>query len=251
MWVSSTCTKITFTLLAKLIATSEHNSYGIVDEKWFDGEVKFPSINFFPDNYCRDYKELNIVGVIDYLNLDTLCTHESYYECLAERFVRLDLNRIDDYKNGSEHTNESLCSPFSLPFNKEEIPYCKTEDDRSYFENIILGLNDSQEEHCKKSCLVKEYQTKAFDRKDNLFGFDFHFGRHTKTVKKEYLITSEMTLVGNVGGMLGLFVGFSFLGTTEFLMDFIVLKLWTWMKNKLQTLEEDSKSAPPLKQDQK
>ena len=60
-----------------------------------------------------------------------------------------------------------------------------------------------------------------------------------------------MTLVGNVGGMLGLFVGFSFLGTTEFLMDFIVLKLWTWMKNKLQTLEEDSKSAPPIKQDLK
>ena len=42
-----------------------------------------------------------------------------------------------------------------------------------------------------------------------------------KIIKKEYLIMNEMSLVGNVGGTLGMFVGFSFIGTIEWLMDIL------------------------------
>lgn len=40
-----------------------------------------------------------------------------------------------------------------------------------------------------------------------------------KTVHTEYLIVSDMALVGNMGGMLGLFIGFSFLGISEWIVD--------------------------------
>ena len=50
-----------------------------------------------------------------------------------------------------------------------------------------------------------------------------------KTVKTEYLIVSLMSLVGNVGGTLGLFIGFSFATTFELIMDWIQ-KLWKILK---------------------
>ena len=46
-----------------------------------------------------------------------------------------------------------------------------------------------------------------------------------KTVKTEQLIMSVMSLVGNVGGTLGMCVGFSFLGTSEWIMT-VVIQLW-------------------------
>ena len=46
-----------------------------------------------------------------------------------------------------------------------------------------------------------------------------------KIVRKEYLIMSGISLVGNVGGMLGLFIGFSFLGISEWIVDGLA-KVW-------------------------
>ena len=50
-----------------------------------------------------------------------------------------------------------------------------------------------------------------------------------KTVKTEHWRTNGITLVGNVGGTLGMFVGFSFLATTEWLMTVIA---WVWKLKK-------------------
>ena len=57
-----------------------------------------------------------------------------------------------------------------------------------------------------------------------------------KTVKTEYPRTSLMSLVGNVGGTLGMFVGFTFIGITEGLLKFyLYLKTWVkrfWIESK-------------------
>ena len=52
-----------------------------------------------------------------------------------------------------------------------------------------------------------------------------------KTVKTEYPRTSLMSLVGNVGGTLGMFVGFSFVGITEWLTTF-----WSSFKSMLKSM---------------
>ena len=40
-----------------------------------------------------------------------------------------------------------------------------------------------------------------------------------KTIKEEYLIISWMSLLGNVGGTLGMFIGFLFIPTSEWAID--------------------------------
>ena len=67
-----------------------------------------------------------------------------------------------------------------------------------------------------------------------------------KIVCKEYLIMSGISLVGNVGGMLGLFIGFSFLGISEWIVDGLT-KVWAtrWktkkIKKKPKGLQVDAK----------
>ena len=48
-----------------------------------------------------------------------------------------------------------------------------------------------------------------------------------KTVKTEYLLTTFMSLVGNVGGTLGMFVGFSFIGMADWFTSF-----WGWINSR-------------------
>ena len=50
-----------------------------------------------------------------------------------------------------------------------------------------------------------------------------------KVVKKEQYIISELALLGNVGGILGIFVGFSILGFSEWILAAIE-KSWTRLK---------------------
>ena len=45
------------------------------------------------------------------------------------------------------------------------------------------------------------------------------FNKPFKFVKEEYLVTTGSSLVGNIGGTLGMFVGISFLGTLEWIID--------------------------------
>ena len=42
-----------------------------------------------------------------------------------------------------------------------------------------------------------------------------------KTVHRESLKMSSMSVVGNVGGTLGMFIGFSFIGTSRWFVDLI------------------------------
>ena len=65
---------------------------------------------------------------------------------------------------------------------------------------------------------------------------DYRSRKPYKTVHREYLLMTEMSLVGNVGGMLGLFVGFSFLGLSESIMD-CMTRFWGWMKKDKNVTE--------------
>ena len=107
-------------------------------------------------------------------------------------------------------------------------------------------MTSNQEKLCKRSCLVKEYKTKN-DGEHELttenvtqFQLDVNFeppfgtvdtmsNAPFKIVKREYLIMTWMSFVGNVGGTLGLFVGFSFVTTSEWFVDATVV-VWNRMR---------------------
>ena len=67
---------------------------------------------------------------------------------------------------------------------------------------------------------------------DGEFGFGYRFvlpkgtkdlrsKNPFKSVKKEYFIMSLMSLIGNVGGTFGMFVGLSIIGVTDLVLEFL------------------------------
>ena len=65
----------------------------------------------------------------------------------------------------------------------------------------------------------KEHSANPDDR--NYFKLIYYFGNPEYTkVYKEYVIMTEMNLIGNVGGTLGMFIGFSFSGVIALIISF-------------------------------
>ena len=56
---------------------------------------------------------------------------------------------------------------------------------------------------------------------------EFAFIDQLKTINEEELIWDTYNLIGSVGGILGLWVGFSFFNIFEILVDFIYRKMYS------------------------
>ena len=61
-----------------------------------------------------------------------------------------------------------------------------------------------------------------------------------KRVMREYWIVSTLSLVGTVGGTLGMFVGFSLMGTFEWLFATVVPKCFRWTRAMCQKQTSNS-----------
>ena len=232
-----------------VMLTSEENSYGLAGGTWFDGFVQC----------IRASSEVvyEILEVTEYINQPSACS-ESYYQCLAKRFIKYDFGKNSRMtQNGSKCSDFEACSPYSLPFDKKIFPICKDKNSRICYDNILRDLESEQEKYCKKSCHVKEFKTKmlnglsGMERKwgskwtrwqneswtwndtfmphnAQFFEYSFHSPisrtnirtkRPFKTIHRECWKMSGMSLIGNIGGTLGMFVGFSFLGSFEWFLD--------------------------------
>ena len=110
-------------------------------------------------------------------------------------------------------------------------------------------LKETQEKYCKKLCHAKEFKTQL--KSENLLfealeghtlwlefrsphaSLDVRTTRPVKFVMKEYFIVNAMSLVGNIGGTLGMFIGFSFIATSEW---FLHTLLTFWRRNSISKL---------------
>ena len=214
-----------------VIFTTEENAYGAVGERWFDGKP-------ICAKHIQPSALLHILGVTQYVKMGT-CS--SYSEKLAERFVMFDF-RQKVVRNGKEIQcpNEEICFPISLPFKNNNISLCHNETHRSCYHEIIEHLKLDHEKHCKKTQNGKEFEIEWLNQGRNttndlkpnskfriieykfsvpLFILDHRSEEPFKTVMTEYYVTTGLSLVGNIGGTLGMFIGFSFLGTAEWLLN--------------------------------
>ena len=215
-----------------VMVTSEDNSYGILTGRWFDGIVdrthlEFRRCHFTPlqTKSCSTYMshyEFRIDGMDEYLNLKLTCSRQSYYRCLAKRFTQ----HLKDLKKANRSVE--VCSPISLP--GDTLPNCKNEKDEQIFGKVLDRLETDQETYCKKTCQVQEYKSMLkrqiqFERNDK-FILEYHWeapqstrdARSNQLYKKvftETYVMSGVSLLGNAGGILGTFVGFSFIGIYE------------------------------------
>ena len=94
--------------------------------------------------------------------------------------------------------------------------------DHVWSKNTKLCKNDGEHELTTEN--VTQFQLDV--------NFEPEFGTSNapfKIVKREYLIMTWMSFIGNVGGTLGLFVGFSFVTTSEWFVDATVV-VWNRMR---------------------
>ena len=138
---------------------------------------------------------------------------------------------------------KKICTPFTLPYAGINIPICNNQQDKDCYKQVLKQLRLDQHKHCKKACHVKEF---ILDSKTehghkipdspNKFALDLSFNSPSstknlrsdqpfKTMSTEYSTLSEMTLLGNVGGHLGMFVGFSFITCSEWFLE-AICRFW-------------------------
>ena len=97
--------------------TSEANSYGITQDRWFDGKSEIGKVQRDVILNWQFVNQLTITKIDEIFNLDQTCSDDSYYQCLAKRFTRFDFKQGGDvFVNGSKCSFDKLCAPFSLPF---------------------------------------------------------------------------------------------------------------------------------------
>ena len=161
----------------------------------------------------------------------------SYYECLGATYVKnyekVSQNHKAHCKEGTkkctlwpfpgmETYNVSLCQ-FSPPANSESG--CAKDVWEDIFENMI-----KKNDLCYPACSMIRYDSNIIREEFNTFTvdffkiiYDFGFPLYMK-VFEEYVIMDEMSLVGNVGGTMGMFIGFSFSGVIGLIISCFMQK---------------------------
>ena len=111
-----------------VFVTSEANSYGLLGRQWFDGKVEEIYLDLYRTNH------LHISKMSEYRNIESTCSKESYYECLAKRLTKMfsDMNFITN-KTMDQPDCEivDLCYPFTLPIvGNDQIGVCQNDKHR-------------------------------------------------------------------------------------------------------------------------
>ena len=95
--------------------------------------------------------------------------------------------------------------------------------DAEYY-NLAANMKvDIESTGCLYPCTYIRYEV-GFTRKSPLghFGISMMFGSLTTTVHREYYIYPILSFISDIGGSLGLFIGFSFFMMWDILKEFII-----------------------------
>ena len=148
-----------------------------------------------------------------------------------------------DALNSSTDNCTDKCLPYEFTNNENALPFCKEEEftcgmekARRVLEKVLKDDydNDEKSEKCKRNCTILQYsETVAWQGNytdyiklsdPRLRAFIFQFPHKKMIVHEEYTITTLTELICYSGGVLGLFIGFSF----QVVVHFIIKKMLVW-----------------------
>ena len=197
-----------------IIFTSDMNMYGVTQRDWRDGE-------FFSFITSPGFETSLDLAVEKNINLK--CSKDSFYEYVTSRLSKENLEECNDTCLMTSLPNDPyrICSNFEEWYNdtKDKESNCNWIIIRDLIENITIN-----EEHLK-TCVTTQYlgQITADIYNGNVYAsiitYKFTLPLKAKTYE-EYLITDGITLIGSVGGTLGLFIGFTINNVVFFIVDF-------------------------------
>ena len=202
-----------------LIATSKHDYLGTVIGNWKNLNPLTIKVDFEGGNKVIDLRESNTHLIS---NCDS--SVDSFQYCIRQGFLDL-LQKCDECEKCTSMMAKSLLET-SL------YPRCETLMDELCNIRYFARESPMVVSNCNIQCEIKEYTAQVDKSSIEVNDYGNRSADlmivHTsglRTVTKEYLIFDEAGIVGNVGGSLGLFIGFSFFG---FFSDFLDI-----LRNKL------------------
>ena len=196
-----------------VIVTSEMNSYGVTLWDWRN-EEEFSFVT-------SGGKETSIDLKVE-KNINLKCRDESFYEYVASRLSHDTLEKCNErcLMTSLPNVPYPICPNYEEWYSKgkkEKKSDCNGQILRDLIKNITIN-----EEHVK-TCVTTQYLGKITQHKIEYNGayIRYKFALPLKAkVYEEYLITDGVTLIGSVGGTLGLFIGFSISNVVYSIVNF-------------------------------
>ena len=203
-----------------LYFTSERNSYGVTNFDWKDGKpysVKIPNGN------------QKVIDLTVEKSIHLKCHDQSFYECAAFKILNSEYSKCN-----------ITCTPITLPH--DYYPICDNDNagyecSKNYVFDVLQNITTYYE--CPRSCSITQYiGTVNFDGyvvKNSHFQYKFVTPLFAE-VYEEYIIYDFISMIGSVGGTLGLFVGFSFSNILMCLISYVKLLFNKVVKEYLKKL---------------
>ena len=212
--------------------------------KWYDGSVDPFTLH---DNI---YHQLHVSQIKETRYVQERCQKQkSYYQCLASKL---------------EQSTKKSCTNLTMPTNTkyQDWSNCNTSEEAASQYKVLVSLHQD-EKICKqdedKMCLVKEftiqerkrfYATGSYQYYPFVFSLDIdaqaspdgghRISKPFKKVFKETYIIDKIQMIGNIGGTLGLMIGFSFLTCLEWIcsraLGALSSKVLRWIRERKQTI---------------
>ena len=187
-----------------IYVTSEDNSYGILDTTWRNGgEARFAFYNLIPYPGTFNIFKLKAIKTT-YTNRKGTCSEKGRFnKCMVKTILE------------SNYSCSKYCLPLSLPkFDHfEYLPQCQNWKEYGCMIGEIEEKMDGIQEICPTSCETVGYAGDVLHNvylTSPVFRWTYDIS-HQMVVYEEYVVYDFAGFISSVGGMLGLFIGFSFL----------------------------------------
>ena len=185
--------------------SSEENSYGKTMSDWKDGKTIV--ISKAQGFYWLEIQPRKTIMMTS----QSKCSDVGYYSCFHSELV----------KQNYDHCPRRC---FSISTIGNAMPICKTVEEFQCSHEITKTVKKNSK--CLPACHQINYDTETFfqedlekpDAKRNVT-ISYRFWKPTMKVEEEFLVHDFVGMVASIGGTLGLFIGFSFLGGTTFLLN--------------------------------
>ena len=202
----------------EIYLTSEPNSFGVTMDDFVDGAVQI----------YGSVKGYNIVRIqpskVFKLESKEKCQESSFYQCFESELFG---------QNYSQCPRK--CAPISTPSNI--MPLCESVEEFKCALEIVKRLqNDDSLHKCRSSCNVIDFHprgkyTEEQNERKNVT-FLYRIKEKMLKLEEEYLIQDFVGMLSSVGGTLGMFVGFSFVGLSSSIFDHLQRMLEKLMDKK-------------------
>ena len=193
----------------EIFVTSEANAFGIFRAYWFEGELF--KAEAFP-------KEVKLFGFTEYetnyLEGTNGCSsNQSWYDCYTSMAENL---KFEDCP--------SKCLAHSIRRGNEKLAYCKPkslewECSNRHLKNVRISIISNKT--CPRLCKIIQYtgtemETISKYQHPNTIAFGYYYmPPYVTYVYDEFHIFDFLGLLSSVGGLLGVFIGFSILGVVS------------------------------------